>query len=277
MRRDEPYESIVLGAPAVKTIHSQFLRSATMLDMGQLAVPIRRRVTAAEGANTDSENGRSAAIPIPENITAGIGFVAVIPCYMKDRLLDRMGYMYNHLPRIVDWSYFEGQKLSRPYFDGHMGVCLKRNEDQTNNSSPFAACCGSLTADGPLIMQIQGLAKKEFGQEIPGGFDWKLTLVKSIVTMWQMIASSMPEMAGKPTAILSADNSRWATVPTHGALGLEAEEGPREILPNGRAVSKPEIYKRLRATYDGTAKALGATTLNRFGNHILPSEFDMPK
>lgn len=277
MRRDEPYESIVLGAPAVETIHSQFLRSATMLDMGQLAVPIRRRVTAAEGANTDSENGRSAAIPIPENITAGIGFVAVIPCYMKDRLPDRMGYMYNHLPRIVDWSYFEGQKLSRPYFDGHMGVCLKRNEDQTNNSSPFAACCGSLTADGPLIMQIQGLAKKQHGQEIPQGFDWKLTLVEGIIAVWQKIIASMPEMAGRPTAIMDADYSKFVTSPENTVFGLKMAGEPAVKLPNGRIITKLETYKRVKASCDYTVKALGSVAVDRFGNHILPSKYDMPK
>lgn len=268
--RDEPYKPIVLDVPAVERMHHCFLESAAELDMRQIAVPIRRRVKAAESTDHESNKGRSVAIPIPEHIFTNIGFVAAVPRYFSPRLPDRMGYTYDH-SFGVDWRYYEGGSLSRPFFDGHMGLCLSEGE------VPFAACSGSLTADGPLIMQIQGLAKKQHGQEIPQGFDWKLTLVEGIIAVWQKIIASMPEMAGRPTAIMDADYSKFVTSPENTVFGLKMAGEPAVKLPNGRIITKPETYKRVKASCDYTVKALGSVAVDRFGNHILPSKYDMPK
>lgn len=159
------------------------------------------------------------------------------------------------------------------YVDGHMGILLMKE------GIPIAIASGSLTADGPLVQQIQGLRfRYEDGTPTLRLLDWRCTAAMALIALWhRSLPDTTPHMCGKPILLQSAMNNRWASeVSEHGTERGFCVPDPELRHRSIKRGLGEDGFRRFVTTYDGTATRLGANSTDLYGNYILPTQFNIP-
>jgi hypothetical protein len=206
----------------------------------------------------------------PKNIS-DFGFVPVLhedPRYLAQNLSSISTGLITSNGVVFEYER-PGIPGAMPFMDGRIGLGL------SYRNRLVALCSGGLSAEGPIVLQIQDVSNKippdssdpkilkkfYYSNGLRSGIEWKQTLIRGWCDMVNSVLPDYtPELVGRNTLMQSAQNNHWVNRAQYDRNGAHL----------GYKIDAERLPKFMR-TYDGTARKLGAIVTNNDGNFILPN------